>query len=316
MPELALRQRPLLRHRRHITTRTPGRNLQHRQQRRTLQPRTGTDHLPHPRRPPPLLPTPPPRKPHYLHQRPARPRPSLCPRQLKNPSTVRMVPARRSHGTPPHHHPMVPGEHVMAARDPLQQLQRMDPLPLRRGPMNVIDTAISDVKLLEPKVFSDERGFFFESFNQLSFAKATGRSLIFLQDNHSCSKKNTLRGLHYQLHDLQAKLVRVVAGEVYDVAVDLRHGSPNFGQWVGFHLSAANKRIAWIPEGFAHGFLALTDDAQVLYKASALYNPSAERSLRWDDPSLAIAWPLQGLPFLSTKDANAPLLSQIEPIRL
>ena len=182
--------------------------------------------------------------------------------------------------------------------------------------MNIIDTDLPDVKLLEPKVFSDERGFFFESFNQLSFANATGRTILFLQDNHSCSKKNTLRGLHYQLHDPQAKLVRVIAGEIYDVAVDLRDGSPTFGQCVGFHLSAANKRIAWIPEGFAHGFLALTDDAQVLYKASALYNPPAERGLRWDDPSLAIPWPLQGLPLLSAKDANAPLLTQIEPICL
>lgn len=182
--------------------------------------------------------------------------------------------------------------------------------------MNVIDTSIPDVKLLEPKVFSDERGFFFESFNALAFANAIGRTVNFVQDNHSLSKKNTLRGLHYQVQDIQAKLVRVVSGEIYDVAIDIRHLSPTFGQWVGFHLSATNKRIAWIPEGFAHGFLALAEDTQVLYKASALYNPSAERTLRWDDPSLSISWPLEGKPLLSIKDAQASLLSQIEPIRL
>lgn len=183
--------------------------------------------------------------------------------------------------------------------------------------MKLIETSLPDVKLFEPKVFTDDRGFFFESFNKEKFCSAIGRPISFVQDNHSKSKKQTLRGLHYQIHDIQAKLVRVVSGEVYDVAVDLRHNSPTYGQWVGFHLSATNKRIAWIPEGFAHGFLALTDDAQVLYKASAFYNPQAERTLQWNDPTVNIQWPLGNCaPLLSEKDANALLFAQIEPIRL
>ena len=182
--------------------------------------------------------------------------------------------------------------------------------------MKVIDTAFPEIKLLEPTVFSDARGFFMESYNEEVFKKLIGRTYSFQQDNHSFSCKGTLRGLHYQLGPVQAKLVRVVTGEIFDVAVDVRKDSPTFGKWVGFHLSAANKRIAWIPEGFAHGFLALEENTTVLYKASSLYDPQSERGLRWDDPSVGIEWPLLGSPLLSEKDKKAPFLSQIEPIRL
>ena len=168
--------------------------------------------------------------------------------------------------------------------------------------MNVIPTAIPDVLLLEPKVFGDERGFFFESYNKRAFEDSTGIQADFLQDNHSRSAKNVLRGLHYQIGRPQGKLVRAIAGEVFDVAVDLRKSSPTFGQWVGAVLSAENKRMMWIPEGFAHGFLVLTDFAEFLYKTTDYYAPEHERCIVWNDPGLAIAWPLATEPVLSSKD--------------
>ncbi len=168
--------------------------------------------------------------------------------------------------------------------------------------MHIIQTAIPDVLILEPKVFGDERGFFYESFNARAFSEATGLNPNFVQDNHSRSQQGVLRGLHYQVEQAQGKLVRVTAGEVYDVAVDLRRQSPTFGQWVGTHLSADNKRQMWVPEGFAHGFLVLSEFAEFLYKTTDYYAPAYERCIRWDDPKLAIAWPLQGEPRLSAKD--------------
>nr|WP_288498734.1 dTDP-4-dehydrorhamnose 3,5-epimerase [uncultured Pseudomonas sp.] len=168
--------------------------------------------------------------------------------------------------------------------------------------MHIIQTAIPEVLILEPKVFGDERGFFFESFNARAFSEATGLNPNFVQDNHSRSQQGVLRGLHYQVEQTQGKLVRVTAGEVYDVAVDLRRQSPTFGQWVGAHLSAENKRQLWVPEGFAHGFLVLSEFAEFLYKTTDYYAPAHERCIRWDDPKLAIAWPLQGEPKLSAKD--------------
>ncbi len=168
--------------------------------------------------------------------------------------------------------------------------------------MHIIQTAIPDVLILEPKVFGDERGFFYESFNARAFSEATGLNPNFVQDNHSRSQQGVLRGLHYQVEQAQGKLVRVTAGEVYDVAVDLRRQSPTFGQWVGAHLSAENKRQMWVPEGFAHGFLVLSEFAEFLYKTTDYYAPAHERCIRWDDPKLAIAWPLQGEPKLSAKD--------------
>ena len=170
--------------------------------------------------------------------------------------------------------------------------------------MNVIKTAIPDVLIFEPKVFGDERGFFFESFNHKMFEEAVGYPVTFVQDNHSKSSKGVLRGLHYQLPPhAQGKLVRCVAGEVFDVAVDIRKNSPTFGQWVGVHLSGENKRQLWIPEGFAHGFVTLTDTAEFLYKTTSYYDPSAERSILWNDVRLAIAWPITSPgPLLSSKD--------------
>lgn len=168
--------------------------------------------------------------------------------------------------------------------------------------MHIIQTAIPDVLILEPKVFGDERGFFYESFNARAFSEATGLNPNFVQDNHSRSQQGVLRGLHYQVEQTQGKLVRVTAGEVYDVAVDLRRQSPTFGQWVGTHLSADNKRQMWVPEGFAHGFVVLSEFAEFLYKTTDYYAPAHERCIRWDDPKLAIAWPLQGEPKLSAKD--------------
>ncbi|HEX5843788.1 MAG TPA: dTDP-4-dehydrorhamnose 3,5-epimerase [Pseudomonas sp.] len=168
--------------------------------------------------------------------------------------------------------------------------------------MRAIATELADVLILEPKVFGDERGFFFESFNARAFAQATGLTREFVQDNHSRSARGVLRGLHYQLQQPQGKLVRVTAGEVYDVAVDLRQGSRTFGRWLGVHLSAENKRQLWVPEGFAHGFLVLSDYAEFLYKTTEYYAPEHERCIRWDDPTLAIDWPLQGKPQLSAKD--------------
>lgn len=161
--------------------------------------------------------------------------------------------------------------------------------------MNVIPTAIPDVLVMEPKVFGDERGFFFESFNRRAFAAAVGRDADFVQDNHSRSARGVLRGLHYQIEQAQGKLVRVVSGAVFDVAVDIRRSSPTFGKWVGEILSAENKRMLWVPEGFAHGFLVLSETADFLYKTTDYYAPAAERSIAWDDPTLAVQWPLHEL---------------------
>ncbi len=169
--------------------------------------------------------------------------------------------------------------------------------------MKVIDTTIPDVKIIEPVVFGDERGFFFESFNQAKFEAAIGRSVNFVQDNHSRSVKGVLRGLHYQLPPhAQAKLVRCTLGEVFDVAVDIRQSSPTFGQWVGVYLSAENKRQLWIPEGFAHGFLTVSDVAECLYKTTGYYQPQSECSISWDDSNIAIIWPYTQPPVLSVKD--------------
>lgn len=173
--------------------------------------------------------------------------------------------------------------------------------------MKTVETAIPDVLIFEPKVFGDDRGFFFESFSQRRFEEAIGRKVEFVQDNHSKSKKGVLRGMHYQLAPYaQGKLVRAIAGEVFDVAVDVRKSSPTFGKWVGVHLSAENKRQLWIPEGFAHGFVVLSDSAEFVYKATNYYNPQFESSIIWNDPELNIAWPLSFEPELSVKDAIAP----------
>ena len=168
--------------------------------------------------------------------------------------------------------------------------------------MQVIRTELPDVLILEPKVFGDERGFFYESFNARAFEQATGLKPEFVQDNHSCSQRGVLRGLHYQVQQAQGKLVRVSAGEVFDMVVDLRRSSPTFGQWLGVHLSAENKRQLWVPEGFAHGFLVLSEIAEFLYKTTDYYAPEHERCIRWDDPTLAIDWPLTEPPQLSAKD--------------
>ncbi|RON17523.1 dTDP-4-dehydrorhamnose 3,5-epimerase [Pseudomonas brassicacearum] len=170
--------------------------------------------------------------------------------------------------------------------------------------MKVIETSLPGVLIIEPKVFGDERGFFYESFNAKAFEKATGLNPQFVQDNHSRSQKGVLRGLHYQLQNTQGKLVRVTAGEVLDVAVDIRRSSPNFGQWEAVRLSAENHRQLWVPEGFAHGFVVLSDFAEFLYKTTDYYTPSAERCIRWDDPTLAIDWQLEEAPQLSAKDQN------------
>ncbi|WFU08824.1 dTDP-4-dehydrorhamnose 3,5-epimerase [Rhizobium sp. CB3090] len=179
--------------------------------------------------------------------------------------------------------------------------------------MKAIDTAIPDVKIIEPAVFADDRGFFFESFSRVKFEAAIGRSATFVQDNHSRSGKGVLRGLHYQLPPrVQAKLVRVVIGEVYDVAVDIRRSSPTFGQWVGVLLSEENKRQLWIPEGFAHGFLTLSDRVEFLYKTTDYYAPESDRGIRWDDPTLAIDWKTVGPLTFSAKDQRQPLLADAE----
>jgi dTDP-4-dehydrorhamnose 3,5-epimerase len=169
--------------------------------------------------------------------------------------------------------------------------------------MKATPTKIADVILLEPKVFGDERGFFFESFNHQVFEQATGITTQFVQDNHSKSAQGVLRGLHYQVENAQGKLVRVTQGAVFDVAVDIRKGSPTFGQWAGEILSAENKRQLWVPAGLAHGFLVLSETAEFLYKTTAYYTPAHERCIAWDDPTLAIDWPLNGMePRLSAKD--------------
>ena len=179
--------------------------------------------------------------------------------------------------------------------------------------MKVITTALPEVLLLEPQIFGDERGFFYESFNARRFTEATGVSREFVQDNHSRSARGVLRGLHYQLQQSQGKLVRVSAGEVYDVAVDVRRSSANFGKWVGVHLSAETKRKLWVREGFAHGFLVLSEYAECLYKTTDYYAPAHERCIRWDDPQLAIDWPLDGLtPQLSAKDQLGLSLTEAE----
>ena len=178
--------------------------------------------------------------------------------------------------------------------------------------MNVVDTALPGVKLIEPRVFGDDRGFFLESWNARSFADA-GLDLTFVQDNHSRSARGVLRGLHYQRKNPQGKLVRVTAGAVFDVAVDVRRSSPHFGRWVGYELSDANKRMLWVPPGFAHGFVVLSDSADFLYKCTQLYDGSDDRGVRWDDPAIGIDWPLAGMtPQLSGKDAAAPLLADAE----
>lgn len=169
--------------------------------------------------------------------------------------------------------------------------------------MNVIQTEIPDVLLIEPKVFGDDRGFFFESFNQKNFSDKTGVNLDFVQDNHSRSVKGVLRGLHYQIEQTQGKLLRTVVGEIFDVAADIRKNSPTFGKWVGYMLTAENKRQLWIPPGFAHGFLVVSEVAEVLYKATDYYAPQHERSILWNDPDIGIEWPIEGItPILSKKD--------------
>jgi dTDP-4-dehydrorhamnose 3,5-epimerase len=171
--------------------------------------------------------------------------------------------------------------------------------------MKVIDTKIPDVKIIEPAVFGDERGFFMETWNQAKFEElVTGKPTRFVQDNHSKSKQGILRGLHYQTENTQGKLVRVVSGEVFDVAVDIRKNSPTFGQWVGEYLSAENKRQLWMPEGFAHGFYVTSEEAEFVYKCTDYYNPQAEHSILWNDPEIGIEWPIKDKPNLSNKDEH------------
>lgn len=179
--------------------------------------------------------------------------------------------------------------------------------------MKATRVALPDVLLLEPALFEDERGWFSESFNARSFAAATGLDVTFVQDNHSRSARNVLRGLHYQLPPAaQGKLVRVIAGDILDVAVDIRKASPTYGRWVAERLSASNRRQLYVPAGFAHGFVALEEGTEVIYKTTGYYDRAAERSIRWDDPALAIAWPAGLAPLLSAKDAAAPLLSEAD----
>lgn len=178
--------------------------------------------------------------------------------------------------------------------------------------MNVIPSSVPEVLILEPKVFGDERGFFFESYNETVFAEKTGLSPRFVQDNHSRSVKNVLRGLHYQIRQPQGKLVWVTSGNVFDVAVDLRKSSPTFGKWFGTELSSANKHMLWVPEGFAHGFLVLSDHADFLYKTTDFYAPQHERTIIWNDPDIGIKWPLKGEPILATKDRAGKSLKEAE----
>lgn len=178
--------------------------------------------------------------------------------------------------------------------------------------MKIIETEIPDVLIIEPRVFGDERGFFFESFNEKTFQEKTGTDVRFVQDNHSCSAQHVLRGLHYQIQQAQGKLVRVVSGAIFDVAVDIRRDSPTFGQWVSCTLSAENKKQIWIPAGFAHGFLSLADHTEVLYKATDFYAPAHERCILWNDPDLDIAWPLTAEPVISTKDQAGQFLKNAE----
>ncbi len=203
---------------------------------------------------------------------------------------------------------LAPGPRLTACRG---RFRRGDGAFFIALPMNIIQTTISDVLLVEPKVFTDARGFFFESFNKKSM-QAAGIAGDFVQDNHSRSARNVLRGLHYQIKQPQGKLVRAVAGEIFDVAVDIRRRSPTFGKWVGFNLSAENRRMAWIPPGFAHGFLVLSEFAEVLYKATDYWAPQFERTIVWNDRDLAIAWPNGGEPQLSTKDKAGAAFSEAE----
>lgn len=178
--------------------------------------------------------------------------------------------------------------------------------------MKVTPTTLPGLLILEPKVFGDSRGFFMESFNARTFRELTGLDVDFVQDNHSRSSKGVLRGLHYQIQQAQGKLVRVVRGSVFDVAVDLRKGSPTFGQWEGVELSEENQRQLWIPPGFAHGFLVTSDSADFLYKTTDYYAPEHERSLLWNDPAVGVAWPLEGEPLLSAKDVAGKVLAECE----
>lgn len=191
---------------------------------------------------------------------------------------------------------------MIGAMGPFYKFDRLD--------MKATSLAIPDVFLIEPTAFGDERGFFFESFNHQQFEHAIGRSVQFVQDNHSKSSQHVLRGLHFQTEQAQGKLVRVVAGEVFDVAVDVRKGSSTFGQWVGARLSAENKRQLWVPEGFAHGFVVLSDSAEFLYKTTDYYAPQFERSIAWNDADIGIEWPLDTEPLLSAKDQNAMSLKE------
>ncbi|MBU6482893.1 MAG: dTDP-4-dehydrorhamnose 3,5-epimerase [Nitrospirae bacterium] len=178
--------------------------------------------------------------------------------------------------------------------------------------MRSIRLAIPDVFVVEPRLYRDDRGFFFESFNARAFEAAIGKHLTFVQDNHSCSSKNVLRGLHYQIRQPQGKLVRVIAGVIFDVAVDLRKGSPTFGRWVGDILSAEDKKQIWIPEGFAHGFAVISDQAEVLYKTTDYWSPENERCIIWNDATLGINWPIDGQPIISSKDARGATLQAAE----
>jgi dTDP-4-dehydrorhamnose 3,5-epimerase len=182
-------------------------------------------------------------------------------------------------------------------------------------PYNAIPAALPEVMILEPQVFGDARGFFFESFNELDFHKATGLKVHFVQDNHSKSAKGVLRGLHYQIQHPQGKLVRVVQGEVFDVAVDLRKSSAHFGQWVGVHLSEKNHRQLWVPPGFAHGFVVLSDSAEFLYKTTDYWFAEHERSLAWNDPDVGIDWPIDFMPQLAAKDQNGRSLKNADVYR-
>lgn len=178
--------------------------------------------------------------------------------------------------------------------------------------MKVTKTAIPDVLIVEPTVFGDERGFFYESYNQRKWKELTGLDTHFVQDNHSKSSQGVLRGIHYQIKHSQGKLVRVVAGEVFDVAVDLRKSSPTFGKWVAEHLSAKNKKMLWVPEGFGHGFLVLSETAEFLYRTTDFYAPEHECCISWDDPDLKIEWPADSKPQLSEKDMNGSLFAEAE----
>jgi dTDP-4-dehydrorhamnose 3,5-epimerase len=178
--------------------------------------------------------------------------------------------------------------------------------------MNILPTEIPDVLIIEPRIFGDDRGFFFESYNERAFADKAGITAHFVQDNHSRSCQNVLRGLHYQIQQSQGKLVRAIVGTIFDVAVDIRKSSPTFGQWISCLISAENKRMLWIPAGFAHGFLVLSDYAEVLYKTTDYYAPQHERCILWNDPDLAIDWPLTAAPILSAKDEGGQLFKSAE----